>query len=179
MAGEALGGDHGDAVEAAGGAREAGDGAARVVAEVRSGGARADAAQVGVATEDVRAAARIALARGEYGPTRVADRVEEGEVLAPAGGLGELDVVDDLARTGAVQPADHAAVQRAAERPPLLEVAEGLGVDPDDEQPPDRLGAANVESGLQRLALERRESAGLAGGQGDGEGGKRHRAERR
>ena len=60
-----------------------------------------------------------------------------------------------------------------------LEVAERLGVDPDDEKPPDRLGAANVEARLQRLALERREGAGLASGQGDGEGGKCDRAEGR
>ena len=68
-------------------------------------------------------------------------------------------------------------MERAAERPPGLEVAERLGVDPDDEQPADRLGAADVEACLQRLALERREGAGLAKRQGDGERGKCDRAE--
>jgi hypothetical protein len=76
-----------------------------------------------------------------------------------------------------MQTADHAPVERAAERPARLEIAECLCVDPDDEQSPDRLGAANVEARLQRLALERLEGTGLAGGQGDGEGGECDRAE--
>ena len=43
-------------------------------------------------------------------PSAVADRVEEGEVVAQARLLGELDVVDDLARAGGVQAADHLSV---------------------------------------------------------------------
>ena len=76
MAGEALGGHHGDAVELARCAREARDGAAGVVAEVGRGGAGADAAQVGVPAEHVGAAARNPLARGEHGAARVASAAE-------------------------------------------------------------------------------------------------------
>jgi hypothetical protein len=70
-------------------------------------------------------------------------------------------------------------VERAWERPALLELAERLGVDPDDEQSPDRLGAADVEARLQRLALQRLEGARLAESQGDRERGKCDRAEGR
>ena len=119
----------------------------------------------------------VALARGQHDVAALADRVEEGDVLARLGLLGELDVVDDLARARGVQAATTWAWQRARERPGLLEVVEGLVVDSDYEEALDRLGPAHVEACLERLALERGERAGLAGPEGDAERGERDRAQ--
>ena len=96
----------------------------------------------------------VALAGGEDRAAGGADRVEERQVLTRGGRLGELDVVDDLARAGGVQAAHRAAVQRARERPLLLRAVEGLGVDRDDDDVVGPLGPAQVEAGLERLALE-------------------------
>ena len=77
----------------------------------------------------------VALARGEHGAASVVDRVEEGEILARLGLLGELDVVDDLARPRGVKVAHDLGVERAREGPGLLQLAEGLGVDPTTSRP--------------------------------------------
>ena len=113
-----------------------------------------DAPQVGVAAEDVGVAAPVALAGGEHGAAGVADRLVEGQVLARGGGLGELDVVDDLARPGRVQAANRPRVQGARERPRLTQDVEALGVDGDDHDVVGRFGSADVVARLQGLALE-------------------------
>jgi hypothetical protein len=93
-------------------------------------------------------------------------------------GSVKLDVVDDQPRSGGVELPHDAGVQRALEGPALLEVAEALGVDADDEEAVDRLRPAHVEARLERLTLERRERAALAGGETDGARGQRDEAER-
>jgi hypothetical protein len=55
-------------------------------------------------------AVAVALARGEDSAAAVAERVVQREVLAFLGRLGELDVVDDRARTGGVELADNPRV---------------------------------------------------------------------
>ena len=178
VVGQPLGGRHGDALEAANLAREAGDGAARVVAKVGRGGARVDRAEVLVAAQHAGVAVAVALAGGEDGAAGVAEGVVEREVLGPARGLGELDVVDDRSGARPVKAAHDLGVLRARERPVVVQVGEGLGVDTDDDEALDPLRAAHVEARLERLALERSESARLAGGHADRAGGERDARQR-
>jgi hypothetical protein len=164
LARQPLGRDDGDAVEAADVAWEAGDRAARVVVQVGCRRLGLDGAQVLVAAEDLRAALAVALACGEHGAAGVADRVEEREVVVGVRLLGELDVVDDLARAGLVEAADDTRVELAPERPLNAQLVEGLGVDSHHEEAGGGLAAADVEAGLERLTLERLEHVELAYG---------------
>ncbi len=84
--------------DAVGGRAHAGDLPAGQDRERRHRGPRTDAGEVLVAPEDVGGAVLVGLGRREDRAGEAADRVVERAVLGRARRLGELDVVDDLAR---------------------------------------------------------------------------------
>ncbi len=147
--------------------------AAAVGLEVRGGGVGAGRVQVLVAAEHVGAAAAVGLGRGEHDVVGAPDRAEQREVLALAGRLGELDVVDDPARAGLAQRVDGAGVQRARERPLLLEVGERDVVDRDDRELVLDLRAARLEAHRDGLVLDPVEHVRLLGHERQRQGGDR------
>jgi hypothetical protein len=129
-----------------------------------------------VAAEDQRAPSLVELGRGQDDATGAGDRVEQRDVLARPGRLGELHVVDDRARARRLEAVDHARVQRPRERPLLAQVGERGVVDGDDEEVARRLGAADLEPRGDAALLERRQQSGgleperqRGGERGDGE----------
>ena len=108
---------------------------------------------------------RVRLGRREDGAAGALDRVVEREVLARLRRLGELDVVDDLARARAVQRVDRLAVPRARERPLQIELRERDVVDRDDDDVRRWLRAARLEPAVDRRVLERvKRAAGVRHG---------------
>ena len=83
--------------------------------------------------------------------------------------LGELDVVGDRPDAARAQDVDRLRVVPAVDRP-LPEGGDRLGVDVDDGDVGRRLGAADLEARVLRLALEAVEQAGGRGREGDERG---------
>jgi hypothetical protein len=168
----------GDGGQAPGLVGHAADDPARVGREVAHRGDGPDLGQPGVAAQHGGVAAPVGLARGQHGAPRALHRVVEGQVLALARGLGELDVVDDLAGARGLQAVDRAGVQRARERPLHAEVRERRVVDRDHEQLVGRGGAAHAEAEVDRVVLEPGEDPTEAcahAGRGDDDAGGEHR----
>ena len=128
-------------------AREARDDAGAVVVQVGRAGPRVDPAQVRVAAEHV-ACARVRRSRSSPARRRRPRPIASNSARSSRGarGLGELHVVDDLARARGVEAAHDPSVQRAPERPLLAQRAERLGVDRDDDHVVGPLGPADGRS---------------------------------
>ena len=147
------GGD-GDRAQPAGRVVHPADHPARVGREVAHRGGRADLGQPVVAAQDGGVATPVGLAGGQDGAARALDGLEQGQVLALARRLGELDVVDDLAGAGLAQPVDRSGVARARERPLQAEVGERRVVDLDDQELGGRRGPAHTEAVVDGVVLE-------------------------
>jgi hypothetical protein len=117
---------------------------------------RVDAGEVLVAAEDVGGAVLVGLGRREDRAGEAADRVVERAVLRRARRLGELDVVDDLARAEAAQLVEDVGMPGARVGPALLlgVVREGRGVDADDREVLGPVGRAQLEAQRDRRVLE-------------------------
>jgi hypothetical protein len=139
--------------------REARDRAAGVGKEVRGARARVQRTQVVVATEHVRPSVAVHLRGRQDHIAGPLDRRHQRLILLPLRRLGELDVVDDLARAGLPEHVDRLGVDRAPERPLVVEAGEREVVDRDDGHPLGHLGAAKLEAQRARAALDRAEGA--------------------
>ena len=159
----ALSGDDGKALEMGDLVRVVRDHPALRGRQVGGRRARMNLGQVGVASEDIGAALGVALAGRQRHVARGADGVVEVAVLLRRPGLGELDVVDDLARAGCVQAVDHARVKRTRERPRLVELAERPVVDLHDHDVRRRRRVPEREPRRDACALERIERTGELG----------------
>ena len=176
---QALGRHDGDRRQPARGGLVAADDPALLGRQVGGGGPGVDGREHLVAAEHLRLALGVARARRQHGPSGAADGVVEREVrLAVRGRLRELDVVDDQARAGGVQPVDRARVLEAAERPAadLVDVVIG---DLDDDDVARRRGVAHREARVDRVVLEALQDPGRRNADGghDPDQGGRHRHE--
>ncbi len=99
------------------------------------------------------------------------DGVEQRQVLARPGPLGELHVVDDHAGARAAQAVDGPRVERAAERPLDAHVGDRGVVDRDEGDAVDGLLPAQLVAQGDRVLLLRGEDVADVGGERDRGGG--------
>ena len=171
----ALRGDDGEALEAGDLVREVRDHAARRGRQVGGRRPRVHLREVRVAPEDVGVALRVALAGRERRRRRRRRWRRRAPDPAPVRArLGELDVVDDLARAGRVQAVDHARVERARERPRLPSSPNDASSIVTITMSVGRRHVPQLEPRGETRALERVERTGQLG-----EPGKRKRRRRR
>jgi hypothetical protein len=120
-----------------------------VVGVGRDAAAVVQAAVLAVAAEDVGAALGVDLGRREHDVAGRAHGQDQPTVVVGVVGvgLGELHVVGDHLRAGALELADQARMPGAPKRPPQVQVRERLVVDRhDDDVVRRRLGSADVEA---------------------------------
>jgi hypothetical protein len=126
--------------------------------------------EIGVSSEDVGVAVRVALGRRQHGAAGRADGVVEREVVTLRRALGELHVVDDPPHAVGVQAGDHAPVERAAKRP-RTELADRLVIDAHDHDVRRRRHRAQLEPRRETRALERVERSGQLAEPAESRGG--------